>query len=71
MIRLEKVQGFCGAFWPVRGWGRPWRKIKNARVQTQRVPEEEHTLTGWLSDTTVASEYTWPAAQLGLQSSSL
>jgi hypothetical protein len=71
VIRPEKVQGFCGAFGPVRPGGRPWGKIKNACVQTQRVPDEEHTLTGWLSVTTVANEYTWPAAQLGLQSSSL
>jgi len=56
VIRAEKVQGFCGAFWPWRALGRPWGNVNDACVQTQRVPEEEQTLTGWLSVTTVATE---------------
>jgi hypothetical protein len=39
--------------------------------QNQRAPADEQTLTGWLNVTTVATSDTTPAAQLGLQSSSL
>jgi len=45
--------------------------VKEARDQTQWVPDEEQTLTGWLNVTTVATGSTGPAAQLGLQASSL
>ena len=71
MIRPEKVQGFWGAFWPCSAAGRPSGNVKEACDQTQRVPDGAQTFTGWLSVTVVATEYTWPPAQLGLQSSSL
>lgn len=45
--------------------------MKDARDQNQRVPDEEQTFTGWLSVITVATGYTVPPAQFGLQSSSL
>lgn len=67
----ENVQGFCGAAPPCRDFGRPSGNVKDARDQNQRVPDAEQTLTGWLSVTTVATSDTTPAAQSGLQSSSL
>ena len=70
-IKGVKVHGFCGAFWPCSAWGRPSGNAKDACDQTQRVPEAEQTFTGWLSVTTTDTAYTVPAAQLGLQSSTL
>ena len=67
----ENVQGFCGAAAPWSDFGRPFGNAKDALDQNQRVPAGEQTLTGWLSVTTVATSDTTPAAQLGLQSSSL
>lgn len=67
----ENVQGFCGAASPCRDFGRPTRNLKDARDQNQRVPDEEQTLTGWLSVTSMDTGIKTPAAQLGLQSSSL
>lgn len=66
-----KVQGFCGPPSPCSAFGRPFGYLKDARDQNQRVPDEEQTFTGWLSVITVATGYTVPPAQLGLQSSSL
>jgi hypothetical protein len=71
VISGVNVHGLVGAFWPVKACGRPWGNVKEARDQTQWVPEEEQTLTGWLNVTTVATGTTGPAAQLGLQASSL
>jgi hypothetical protein len=65
------VHGLVGAFWPETACGKPWGNAKEARDQTQRVPDAEQTLTGWLNVTTVATGTTGPAAQLGLQASSL
>jgi hypothetical protein len=45
--------------------------VKDAWAQNQRVPDDEQTFTGWLNVTTVATGYTGPAAQLGLQPSTL
>jgi hypothetical protein len=67
----EKTQGFCGAAPPWSDFGRPFGNAKDALDQNQRGPAAEQTLTGWLSVTTVATSDTTPAAQLGLQSSSL
>ena len=39
--------------------------------QNQRGPDEEHAFTGWLKVATAATGYTGPAAQLGLQASTL
>lgn len=71
MVNEENVQGFCGVFWPCKACGRPSGNVKDACDQTHRVPDEEQTFTGWPSVTTVATGYTWPAAQLGWQSSIL
>src|SRR5580658_2878359 len=49
------VQGFVGAFWPCSALGSPCGYWNEARDQYQRVPDEEHTLTGWLSVTVVAT----------------
>ena len=70
-MTVENVQGFCGAASPCRDFGRPFGNLKDARDQNQRIPEPEQTLTGWLNVTTAATSDTTPAAQLGLQSSSL
>jgi hypothetical protein len=67
----EKVHGSCGPFCPCRAFGRPSGNVKDARDHTQCVPDDEQTLTGRLSVTTVATGYTVPPAQLGLQASSL
>jgi hypothetical protein len=65
------VHGLAGAFWPWKADGRPWGNAKEARDQTQWVPDAEQTFTGWLNVTTVDTGTTGPAAQLGLQASSL
>ena len=67
----EKVHGFCGPPSLCSAFGRPFGYLKDARDQNQRAPDEEQTFTGWVSVITVATEYTVPPAQLGLQSSSL
>jgi len=70
-INPVKVHGFCGAFWPCNASGRPFGNLNDAWDQNQRVPDEEQTFTGWLNVTTAATGYTGPAAQSGLQASTL
>ena len=67
MTTDENVHGFCGALSPCSALGSPFGKVNEALVQYQRGPDDEQTFTGWLSVTTVATGYTGPAAQLGLQ----
>jgi hypothetical protein len=68
---VVKVHGFCGAFWPCSAFGRPSGNLNDARDQNQRAPDAEQTFTGWLNVTTAGTGYTGPAAQLGLQASTL
>ena len=68
---VVKVHGFSGAFWPCSAFGRPLGNLNDARDQNQRVPDAKQTLTGWLNVTTADTGYTGPAAQLGLQASTL
>ena len=69
-IRLSKTHGLFGPLPPCSALGRPSGNVNEARVQTQRVPDDEHTFTGSLSVTTVATGSIGPAAQFGLQASS-
>ena len=71
MTTEEKVHGFCGALLPCRALGRPFGYVKEACDQNQRVPDAEQTRTGLVSVITVATGYTVPAAQFGLQLSIL
>ena len=70
-ISAVKVHGFCGPSWPCSAFGRPFGKLNDTWDQTQWVPDEEQTFTGWLKVTTAGTGYTGPAAQLGLQASTL
>ncbi len=71
MTTAEKVHGFCGALPPRSACGRARGNLKDARDQNHRGPEEKQAFTGWLNVTTAGSGYTVPAAQLGLQPSTL
>ena len=53
---MEKTQGFFGALSPCSALGRPRGNVNEARVQNQRVPDDEQTFTGSLNVTTVATE---------------
>jgi hypothetical protein len=53
---VEKTQGFFGALPPCSALGRPLGNVNEARVQNQRVPDDEQTFTGSLNVTTVATE---------------
>jgi hypothetical protein len=53
---VEKTQGFFGALSLCSALGRPRGNVNEARVQNQRVPDDEQTFTGSLNVTTVATE---------------
>jgi hypothetical protein len=53
---VEKTQGFSGALPPRSAFGRPLGNLNEARVQNQRVPDDEQTFIGSLNVTTVATE---------------
>jgi LmbE family N-acetylglucosaminyl deacetylase len=59
----ENTHGFRGAFSPCSALGRPPGNRNVARVQNQRVPEDEQAFTGLLSVTTAGTWYKGPAAQ--------
>jgi hypothetical protein len=52
---FEKIHGFCGALAPCSALGRPFGNLNEARLQNQRVPDDEQTFTGSLSVITVAT----------------
>jgi hypothetical protein len=53
---VEKTQGFSGAVPPCSALGSPPGNLNEARVQNQRVPDDEQAFTGSLNVTTVATE---------------
>jgi hypothetical protein len=62
---------FQGLLTPWTAWGKPFGKLKEARVHTQLTLPPVQALTGWLNVTTVGTGYTLPVAQFGVQLLSL
>ena len=62
---------FHGLLTPWTACGKPFGKLKDARVHSQMNVPSIQALTGWLNVTTVGTGYTLPFAQLGVQLSSL
>ena len=54
-MTVEKVQGFSGALPAWSALGRPFGNVNEARVQNQRVSDDEQTFTGSLNVTTAGT----------------